>query len=253
MSDIPSDYARARVIPSPNHGERKDGKRPDILLLHYTGMPDAHGALEWLRNPVSEVSAHYFVYEDGRVIQMVPEARRAWHAGRSFWKGETDINSASIGVEIVNEGHPGGLPSFPEAQIAAVIDLGRDICGRWGIPAERVLGHSDVAPVRKVDPGENFPWGRLAEAGVGHFVEPAPLIAGPSFRLGEASPPVAALQSMLSLYGYDVPVSGEYCAKTKGVVEAFQRHFRPAQVDGVADASTLDTLHRLLKALPSEL
>ncbi len=250
MSDIPPDYARARVIPSPNHGERKDGRRPDILLLHYTGMPDAHGALEWLRNPVSEVSCHYFVYEDGRVIQMVPEARRAWHAGRSFWKGERDINSASIGIEIANPGHPGGLPPFPDCQIEAVIDLSRDICARWGIPAERVLGHSDVAPVRKVDPGENFPWDRLADAGVGHFTKPAPIGGGRYFQMGEAGPPIEALQSMLALYGYDVPVSGEFCEKTQGVVEAFQRHFRPERVDGIADASTIETLHRLLKSLP---
>ncbi len=250
MSNIEADFPGARVIPSPNHGERRDGKRPSIIILHYTGMEDAASALEWLRNPISEVSSHYFVHEDGRVVQMVPEARRAWHAGQSFWKGETDINSASIGIEIVNSGHPGGLPPFPDVQIDAVIELCKDVAARWQIPPERVLAHSDVAPVRKVDPGENFPWGKLHAAGVGHYVEPAPEGGVPQYCQGDGGPPIEALQSMLAVYGYDVPVSGEFCAKTKGAVEAFQRHFRPAKIDGVADRSTLDTLHRVLRALP---
>lgn len=244
------DHGRAEVIASPNHGERRDGRCPDILLLHYTGMDTAQGALDWLVNPLSEVSSHYFVFEDGRIVQLVPETRRAWHSGKSFWKGETDINSASIGIEIANAGHPGGLPEFPAAQIEAVRGLCRDIVERWKIPAERVLGHSDVAPVRKVDPGEKFPWGRLAASGVGHWVEPAPVTGGRFFQRGDAGPPVEALQAMLALYGYNTPVSGEFCDRTHGDVEAFQRHFRPARVDGIADFSTIDTLHRLLKALP---
>jgi N-acetylmuramoyl-L-alanine amidase len=196
------------------------------------------------------VSSHYFVWEDGRVSQLVAEDKRAWHAGASFWKGETDINSRSIGVEIANAGHPGGLPDFPPAQIASVIALCRDIVARHRIAPERVLGHSDVAPVRKVDPGEKFPWQALAEAGIGHHVEPAPISGGRFFQRGDAGPPVEALQAMLALYGYNVPVSGDFCDRTAGVVDAFQRHFRPERVDGVADASTIDTLHRLLRALP---
>ncbi|MCX7899955.1 MAG: thiamine phosphate synthase, partial [Methylocystis sp.] len=149
------DYAGARVLPSPNHGERL---RPiSALVLHYTGVPTEESALELLCSPVAEVSAHYVVREDGGVIQLVPEARRAWHAGRSYWAGETDMNSASIGIEIVHPGHADPRP-YPAPQIAAVIALAKDICARHKIARERVLAHSDIAPSRKQDPGEFFPW-----------------------------------------------------------------------------------------------
>jgi N-acetylmuramoyl-L-alanine amidase len=250
MTSFSADYAGAEVCPSPNHGERIGVDRPDILLLHYTGMPTAEGAQAWLCNVESQVSSHYLVHEDGRVVQMVPETRRAWHAGKSVWGGDTDINSRSIGIEIANPGHPGGLPDFPDRQIEALIELCRDCVERHGIPAERVLAHSDVAPVRKVDPGENFPWGKLAAAGIGHWVEPSVIGGGRFFQRGDAGQPVEALQSMLSLYGYGIEISGEYSMQTEGVVAAFQRHFRPAKVDGVADSSTIETLHRLLTTLP---
>lgn len=243
------DFEGASVSPSPNFGDRRDGCEPDMILLHYTGMPTAEGALDWLMRPESEVSCHYFVFEDGRIVQLVPESARAWHAGKSFWKGDTDINSASIGIEIANPGHPGGLPDFPAAQIDAVVALCRDIAARRAIAGERVLAHSDVAPIRKIDPGEKFPWGTLAAAGIGHWVEPGAIRGGRFFQEGDGGPPVEALQAMLALYGYDVPVSGEYCVRTRGVVEAFQRHFRPERVDGIADVSTIETLHRLLRAL----
>lgn len=245
-----ADNARATVEPSPNHGERAGGRQPDMILLHYTGMPDADQALAWLRNEASQVSSHYFIHEDGRIVQLVPEARRAWHAGKSSWAGETDINSCSIGIEIANPGHPGGLPHFPDIQIDVVVELCRDCGNRWGISRERVVGHSDVAPIRKLDPGENFPWQKLYVAGIGHWVEPGPISGGRFFQHGESGQPIEALQSMLSLYGYDIEITGTFCDRTKGVVEAFQRHFRPALVDGIADFSTIDTLHRLLKALP---
>lgn len=248
--EFTADFAGASVLASPNHGARVDGQRPDMILLHYTGMPDDAQAQAWLCNPESQVSSHYIVHVDGSIVQMVPESRRAWHAGKSAWAGVTDINSCSIGIEIANAGHPGGLPDFTDAQVAAVIELCRDCGARWQIASERVLAHSDVAPIRKVDPGENFPWQKLYLAGVGHWVEPAPISGGRFFQLGEAGQPIEALQSMLSLYGYEVEISGEFCARTKGVIEAFQRHFRPALVDGIADASTIDTLHRLLKTLP---
>jgi N-acetylmuramoyl-L-alanine amidase len=251
MSGFEPDFRGAEVKASPNFGERRDGRAPDMLILHYTGMPTAEGALEWLMRAESEVSSHYFVFEDGRVVQLVPESARAWHAGRASWKGETDINSASIGIEIANPGHPGGLPDFPAVQIAAVIELGRDIIARHAIRGERVLAHSDVAPIRKIDPGEKFPWAALAKAGVGHWVEPTPVGGGRFFQQGDSGPPVEALQAMLALFGYDVPVSSEYCARTHGVVEAFQRHYRQDRVDGIADASTIETLHRLIRALPA--
>jgi N-acetylmuramoyl-L-alanine amidase len=241
----------AGVVASPNHGERRNSRRPDMLLLHYTGMPAAEEALAWLCNPASGVSSHYFVFENGRVTQLVPEARRAWHAGAGSWGGDHDINSCSIGVEIANPGHDGGLPPFPEAQIAGVVRLAKDIVARWSIPPERVLGHSDVAPGRKQDPGERFPWAGLHRAGVGHWVEPAPIRDGRSLARGARSAEVEAAQAMLAQYGYGVPLSGVFDDATEAVVAAFQRHFRPERVDGVADASTLATLRDLLAALPS--
>ena len=247
----PDSPAAARVIPSPNHGERKGDRRPDTLILHYTGMPDETQALQWLCNPVSEVSSHYFVFENGHVAQLVPEARRAWHAGQSSWAGETDMNSCSIGVEIANPGHDGGLPPFGEAQIASVIQLCRDIVARWSIPADRVLAHSDVAPGRKRDPGERLPWERLHHAGVGHWVRPAPIRDGRFLARGEQGQPIEALQAMLAMYGYGVPITGAFDAETETVVAAFQRHFRPNRVDGIADASTITTLRDLIAARPS--
>lgn len=251
MTSSTCDFAGARFVPSPNHGERVGGRRPDMILLHYTGMETAVSALDWLCREESQVSCHYFVHEDGRIDQLVPEERRAWHAGKSFWKGETDVNSCSIGIEIANAGHPGGLPDFPDAQIAAVAELCRDCGDRWQIAPERVLAHSDVAPIRKVDPGENFPWNVLFRRGVGHWVEPAPVGGGRFFQRGDRGQPVEALQSMLSLYGYGIEVTGDFCERTEGAVAAFQRHFRQSRVDGIADVSTIDTLHRLLAALPN--
>ncbi|KQV38462.1 MULTISPECIES: N-acetylmuramoyl-L-alanine amidase [unclassified Rhizobium] len=249
MTSFSADYAKARVVPSPNHGERAGGLMPDMIILHYTGMPTAEGALDWLCREESQVSCHYLVYEDGRVDQLVPESRRAWHAGKSIWQGEGDINSRSIGIEIANAGHP-SLPDFPKKQIDSVVELCRDCGERWSIAPEKVLAHSDVAPIRKVDPGENFPWKALFEGGVGHWVAPTPIGGGRFFQKGDQGQPVEAIQSMLGLYGYGIEVTGNFCEKTEGAVAAFQRHFRQVQVDGIADISTLDTLHRLLSSLP---
>jgi N-acetylmuramoyl-L-alanine amidase len=240
----------ARVHPSPNHGERKDGKRPNALVLHYTGMADGLAALRQLCNPAAEVSSHYFVHEDGAILQLVPEARRAWHAGAGSWQGETDMNSASIGIEIVNPGHEFGYRAFPDQQIAAVIALSRDIVRRWRIPADRVIAHSDMAPARKRDPGELFPWHRLAAAGVGHLTLPRPMRGGRFLMRGEEGEPVAALQAMFALYGYPIGITGLFDETTEQVVTAFQRHFRQERVDGVADASTIETLRALIAERP---
>ncbi len=253
----PDSPVAAKIFASPNHGPRKapdgsEGRRPDMIILHYTGMPEAGQALQWLCNPVSNVSCHYFVFENGHVLQLVPEGRRAWHAGVSSWHGETDINSASIGIEIANPGHPGGMPAYPDVQIAAVLALCRDICGRWSIPPERVLAHSDVAPGRKIDPGEVFPWRHMAEGGVGLWIEPAPIRDGRFFSRGESGPPVEALQAMFAMMGYGVPVSGVFCERTEAVVAAFQRHWRQARVDGVADASTITTLRDLIAQIATD-
>lgn len=249
MTNMTADYAGAEVIESPNHGERVGVSAPDTIILHYTGMPSEDAAISWLCNPESEVSSHYLVRENGDVVQMVPESRRAWHAGKSFWAGVSDINSRSIGIEIANAGHP-TLPDYTDAQIESVAQLCLDCAKRWSIAPERVLAHSDIAPVRKVDPGEHFPWSKLHQLGVGHWVEPAPISGGRFFQQGDQGQPIEALQSMLSFYGYDIEITGEFNDQTVGVVKSFQLHFRQSKVDGVADSSTIDTLHRLLVSLP---
>ncbi len=239
------------VRPAANHDERRDGQEPEILLLHYTGMASTETACERLTIAESQVSCHYVVLEDGRVLQLVPERLRAWHAGLSSWDGETDVNSRSIGIEIGNPGHDHGYPDFPDVQIEAVIALSHDICARRGIRPQCVLAHSDVAPQRKDDPGEKFPWGRLARGGVGHWVAPTDLKAkGAGIGPGDEGEPVEHLQAMFSMYGYGIEITGSYDAGTAKVVTAFQRHFRPARVDGLADFSTIETLRRLLAALP---
>ncbi len=238
-----------RLVPSPNFGERRGFGQPNCIILHYTGMPTGAAALKALTDPLAEVSAHYLVWEDGAIAQLVAEHARAWHAGRGSWKGETDLNSASIGIEIVNPGHEGGSPPFPARQIEATIALARDICRRWAIAPERVLAHSDIAPARKRDPGEAFPWATLWRNGVGHWTEPAPLAGPPLFGAEEEGPPVRALQAMLALYGYGVELTGVYDRQTRQVVTAFQRHFRPELVDGEADASTFATLKALIDRL----
>jgi N-acetylmuramoyl-L-alanine amidase len=252
MSGFAPDHAGAEVRVSPNFGPRAEGMKPDCLILHYTGMETGQAAEAWLCVPESEVSAHYLVHEDGRVVQMVREGDRAWHAGRGSWKGRSDVNSFSIGIEIVNLGPLARFPEFPATQIDAVAKLARDICARHHISPERVLAHSDVAPGRKIDPGERFPWGRLAELGVGHYVDPAAIQGGRFLAMGDRGEPVEALQSMLSVYGYGLEINGLFDETTKIVVEAFQRHFRPVRVDGVADRSTIETLHRLLISLPDD-
>ncbi|MDR6952262.1 N-acetylmuramoyl-L-alanine amidase [Ancylobacter sp. 3268] len=245
-STFPADSPlAAEVLVSPNHGERVGTLLPDMLVLHYTGMPSAEEAVAWLRSPEKAVSCHYVVHEDGRIVQLVPEARRAWHAGASSWAGATDINSLSIGIEIVNPGHDFGYPPFPARQIEAVTALAKDIVTRLAINPDRVLAHSDVAPLRKQDPGEKFPWEILHRAGIGHLVEEEPITDGRYFMRGESGQPIEALQAMLGFYGYQVPITGTFCGTTEAVVRAFQRHFRRQRVDGVADVSTLATLYAL--------
>lgn len=249
---MPDSSVVSDVIPSPNNGERRGGGPTDMIILHYTGMTDTESALKQLCTAGTDVSAHYVVLEDGRIVQCVPESRRAWHAGQSWWAGEDDVNSRSIGIEIVNRGHDWGYPEFPLRQIAAVITLCRGIMIRRQIPAHRVLAHSDVAPGRKKDPGEKFPWRALAASGVGHFEEPAPVVRGETLMLGGNSDAVKSMQQSLSAYGYKVPVHGQFDAATMEVVTAFQRHFRPDRVDGVADQSTLATLEALLASRPKD-
>lgn len=215
--------------PSPNHDSR-DGQRVDILLLHYTGMESGEAAIARLRDPAAKVSAHYVVEEDGRVFHLVPEERRAWHAGASFWEGAANINARSIGIEIVNPGHEFGYRAFPAAQMAAVLDLSRGIVARHAIPPARVIGHSDVAPMRKEDPGELFDWQGLAAAGIGVWPKPRPVQWSDDEFF-------AALQR----YGYDI---SDRAAATR----AFCRHFRQRLLSDRPDAELAARLNGLLSS-----
>jgi N-acetylmuramoyl-L-alanine amidase len=231
--------------PSPNFDART--KVPDMIVLHYTGMQTGEAALARLCDPEAKVSSHYLVEEDGRVFRLVAEERRAWHAGVSFWKGEEGVNHASIGIEIVNPGHEFGYRAFPEAQVAAVIALVADIRTRWEIEDSRIIGHSDVAPARKQDPGELFPWKRLAEAGHGVWAEadPAP---GEPLSEGAEGVGVFALQAGLTRLGFDCAPTGKFDQATREVVQAFQRHWVQSRFDGVADGLTRARLMAVLRA-----
>ena len=230
--------------PSPNFDARV--RPPDMIVLHYTGMPTGDAALAKMCDAQAKVSAHYMVEEDGRIFSLVPEERRAWHAGKSFWKGETDINAASIGIEIVNPGHEFGYRAFPDVQVAALIDLIADVRSRWTIPDARILGHADVAPARKEDPGELFPWKQLAEAGHGLWVESG-AAPGAALAEGEEGLGVLALQAGLNRLGYDCAPSGKFDTATTAIVRAFQRHWLQTRFDGVADGETRARLVGLLR------
>lgn len=212
--------------PSPNFDSR-GASIIDMLVLHYTGMESADAALARLCDPRARVSAHYAIAEDGTLYRLVPERERAWHAGVSCWAGARDINARSIGIEMVNPGHEFGYRPFPERQVVSLIGLAHGLLARHPIPAWRILGHSDVAPERKIDPGELFPWARLAREGIGLWPEEA------------EDPGVEAVEGLLTALGYDPEAPAEKR------VAAFQRRFRPARVDGMADPQT----RRLLRGL----
>lgn len=240
----------ARVHPACNFEKRRGGARPSLVILHYTGMASAQKAIDWLAREESRVSCHYVIDERGLTTQLVPERLRAWHAGISSWQGETDINSRSVGIEIHNPGHSDGYPDFPARQIEAVAALTQEICARHGVPRQGVLGHSDVAISRKIDPGEKFPWGLLARRGVGHWVRPSAVRAHDmGLEDGALGPAVAEARTLLRRYGYDVAQEGPVDGPLGKVVAAFQRHFRPQRVDGRIDRSTLSTLRRLVQRL----
>lgn len=239
--------------PSPNFDARRGP--PDMLVLHYTGMRTAEEAVARLCDPDSKVSAHYVVDEDGSILRLVAEERRAWHAGKGGWQGETDCNTASIGIEIVNPGHEFGYRDFPDVQIDAVISLVSDIRSRWTIPDAGIIGHSDLAPERKQDPGERFPWKRLASVGHGLWFEPAPeriAALGVPLGVGDEGLGVVVLRAGLHRLGYALTPGGDYDEATRLTVEAFQRHWRPGQVDGVADGETRATLMGVLQLATAE-
>ena len=217
-----------------------------MVVIHYTGMQTGEAALARLRDPSAKVSAHYLIERDGRLFRLVPEERRAWHAGVSFWRGARDVNARSIGIELVNPGHEHGYEPFPDAQVEALAALLDGMRSRWQIADRDIVGHSDVAPARKTDPGELFAWKRLGEAGHGLWAEPLPAPGGP-LREGDEGVGVFTLQAALGRLGYDSPPSGAFDAGTVTLVTAFQRHWRPACVDGVADGETRARLMALLK------
>ncbi len=236
--------------PSPNFNERRE--RLDMLVLHYTGMETGADALDRMCDADAEVSAHYMIEEGGTICQLVPEEKRAWHAGVSSWQGDQDLNSRSIGIEIVNGGHnfpleSGELPPYPPAQIDAVIALCRDILDRNAIPQHRIVGHSDIAPDRKDDPGEHFPWQKLSEHGIGFWPEPAGTgqLMGKGLEIGASGPAVERLQTSLRDIGYGVDVNGIYGDTTVHVVRAFQRRWCPDRVTGEADLTSMTLIERV--------
>ncbi len=232
-------------LASPNYEPRPPGVQIDTLVIHYTGMETAEAALDLLRDHRAKVSAHYLIDEDGAVIRLVEEKHRAWHAGAASWRGETNINDRSLGIEMVNPGHEFGYRPFPEPQMKALERLAAGILKRNPIPPERVLGHSDVAPRRKKDPGELFDWVRLARAGIGLW--PAEID-----EQAETRPSVAETQRLLKRFGYEIAGSGEADEETRLVVTAFQRHFRPQKVDGEIDPETVARLRALVEQSGAE-
>ena len=223
--------------PSPNHGARPDGARIDLVVLHYTGMATAEAALDRLRDPAARVSAHYLIEEAGAVHRLVAEERRAWHAGKSSWRGAANVNDRSIGIELANPGHGPAYRPFPDAQMAALERLLADVLARRGIDRRRVIGHSDAAPARKADPGELFDWPRLARRGLAWMPEAAP---------APAPPDEAAARESLRCCGYGVePESASFAA----CLTAFQRRFRPARCDGALDAETMGLVRAAAEGL----
>lgn len=226
--------------PSPNHGPRRGGARPDMVVLHYTGM-DA-GAADRLRDPAAEVSAHYLIARDGAVLALVPEEQRAWHAGVSAWGGITDVNSRSIGIELDNPGHALGYPPFPEPQMAALEALLSGVMDRWAIPPERLVGHACVAPARKIDPGEKFDWRRLARQGLAVWLDAPPGAGGP------ADP--ARFRAAARAFGYPVDEGEGWTDALSAVWASFAMRFRPAEVASPPNAVGVGHLEALAARWP---
>ncbi len=227
---------RVKEASSPNHGLRPAPGKVGLVILHYTGMRDRDSALERLKDPESGVSAHWLIDEAGEIFRLVPEEMRAWHAGEGSWRLCEDINSVSVGIEMMNPGHEFGLREFPGAQIDALEGLLADVLQRHGLGPEDVVGHSDVAPLRKRDPGELFPWKRLAERGLAVWPEDLNSSVAGTLIPGSRGRSVRVLQERLQKIGYGITVDGIYGPMTRAVVFAFQRRFRPAQIDGTADS-----------------
>lgn len=228
-----------RRAPSPNFGSRLEGASIDYVVLHYTDMESAEAALKRMCDPGGQVSAHYMIDEDGSILQLVDESKRAWHAGHSFWRGVRDMNSASIGIELVNPGHNCGYRPFPDAQIKALCELLADIFARHSLPPSALLAHSDIAPRRKTDPGELFPWETLAQLGFGLWPRPEPEDYGPELP--------DEVSGLLSLVGYDCPGEAEDEAGFIAARSAFQRHYCPDKLEAEMDNVQLAKLRALAR------
>jgi N-acetylmuramoyl-L-alanine amidase len=236
-----------RDLPSPNHDARPDATPIDMLVLHYTGMRSAKDAIDRLRDPASRVSSHYVVDQDGSVLRLVPEDRRAWHAGISTWRGMSALNDRSIGIEVVNPGHEWGYRPFPALQMAAVCDLCLSILSRHAVPARNVVAHSDIAPDRKQDPGELFDWLGLAQNGVGLFPQGVPDLGTGGIVRDSAG--LRDVRRALADIGYQVAPEGPLDPALSSVLRAFQRHWRGEAVTGQADAGTLARLLAVVRAV----
>lgn len=235
--------------PSPNFDERT--LPISMLVLHYTGMENGAAALSRMCEASSKVCAHYMVEEDGQIFQLADEKHRAWHAGLSSWAGETNVNSASIGIEIVNGGHDYGLPEFPAVQISAVVRLCQDVLKRHDIDPMNIVAHSDIAPGRKQDPGEKFPWHELSRQGIGYWPKPVSQDQRVLFEIGARDRGISVIQSGLAYIGYGVEITGVLDAQTRVALEALQRRYRSDVIDGNVDVQSLEIVTNLANAKKS--
>jgi len=232
--------------PSPNFDKRACAISQ--IILHYTDMSDCDAALARLCDAAAKVSAHYLIRRDGHIFHLVDEAARAWHAGVSYWRGEADINSASIGIELDHDGHKDGkMDAFPEVQMAALITLLQEVTAQHAIAPQNILGHSDIAPGRKIDPGEAFDWAALHKAGFGLWVDNVKTEDVLPLATGSEDKAVVPLQKALAAIGYQITADGRYGPQTRAVISAFQRHFRPAKIDGIADAETQTLVYAICR------
>ena len=222
-------------FPSPNYNDRPPSTITDTLVIHYTGMSETTQALKRMCNPITKVSAHYLIDEAGQIFKLISEKKRAWHAGISSWRGNCNINDRSIGIELANPGHEFGYQKFPEPQINALIELANKIITRHQIPARNIVGHSDIAPTRKKDPGELFDWHELALGGIGYW--PKDLKINIVKKINETN-----FESALKAYGYET-------SNLPATILAFQRHFLPMRCGAAPDQEMFRTLEILINNL----
>jgi N-acetylmuramoyl-L-alanine amidase len=236
-------------FPSPNYDGRPEGAAIDTIVIHYTDMETPEAALHRMCDPEVGVSAHYLIDEAGIVYQLVPEEKRAWHAGESHWRGVSGVNAVSVGIELANPGHEHGYPDFPAAQMDAVLKLCRGIKERHGVADRNVVAHSDIAFLRKCDPGEKFDWAWMAREGVGIYPFGAKPVTGTALKKGDTGQKVMRLQQALCNWGYGLKTDGKFAEKTEACVIAFQRHYRPEGVTGAWDEECAGRLALLLAGI----